>query len=102
MVKEFVLSITRRRSFQASPSRYVAVCTALRGALPTMRVAVTAHTQLEFEESLFKKTRNSTSARMECEVVAADPYIAVFRCGSNVTFYVVGGGEEVRFIQIVS
>lgn len=54
--------------------------------------------QLEFEEGLFKKTRNSTTARMECEVAAVDQYIAVFRCGANVTFYVVGSNEENELI----
>jgi hypothetical protein len=51
--------------------------------------------QLEFEENLFKKTRNATS-RVECEVAVVDPYIAVYRCGSNVTVYVIGALDEVR------
>ena len=33
---------------------------------------------------------------MESEVTVIEPYIAVYRCGSNVTFFVVGSNEEVR------
>ena len=32
---------------------------------------------------------------MDCEVATLDPYVCVYRTGSNITFYVLGGAEEV-------
>ncbi len=55
-----------------------------------------ARAQLEFEETLHKKAKVTASSRMDCEVATLDPYVCVYRTGSNITFFVLGAADEVR------
>lgn len=54
--------------------------------------------QHKFEQKLFKKTKNATTARNDADVIMLDGAIAVFRCGADVRFYVVGSGDENELI----
>ncbi len=53
---------------------------------------------MEIEEALHKKAKATASSRVDCEVATMDPYVCVYRTGSNITFYVLGASEEVRLL----
>lgn len=55
--------------------------------------------QADFERKLFKKTRNTT-ARVDAEVASLDGLTVVFKSGVDVTFAVVGGGDENELILV--
>ena len=53
--------------------------------------------QIEFENKLWKKTKN-VNARVEADIVLLDERVAVFRSGPDVHFYVVGSSDENELI----
>lgn len=53
----------------------------------------TAHAENDFEKKLFKKTK-SVGVRPEAEVLMLDGFTIVFKSGPDVTFAVVGPGDE--------
>ncbi|GBG24730.1 Coatomer subunit zeta-1 [Hondaea fermentalgiana] len=53
--------------------------------------------QLEFERSLFQKTRGQ-NARSEAEIVMLDNTVVVYRAGIDVIFYVCGEPDENELI----
>jgi hypothetical protein len=53
-----------------------------------------AAAELEFEKKLFKKTKAGSGARADAEVLMLDGFTVVFKSGVDVTFAVVGPGEE--------
>lgn len=56
-------------------------------------------TQTEFEKKLFRKTKNSTS-RGEAEVLLLDGMNVVYKVSSDVTFFIVGSGDENELILV--
>ena len=55
--------------------------------------------QVAFEKKLHAKTRNPGS-RMEAEIVIIDGNTCVYKGGTDVVFYVVGGGKENELILV--
>ena len=54
--------------------------------------------QTKFEQKLFKKTKNATTSRADADVVMLEQTVAVFRCGTDARFYVVGSASENELI----
>ena len=55
--------------------------------------------QQKYEEKLYAKTKG-TIARSEAEIILLDNTVAVYRSGSDVTFYVVGSTLAVSYTHL--